>query len=264
MPKTVLVTGATDGIGRLTAHTLAARGHHVLVHGRSPAKVQEVVASLSQHSVRGLVCDLSQLPDVAAFAERVATEHPALDVLINNAGVLDSAVTVVDGLDLRFVVNTLAPYVLARRLVPVLGPQGRVVNVSSAGQAPVHLRALRAAEPMGAFAAYAQSKLALNAWSRHLADTLGPGGPVVVAVNPGSMLGSKMLRDAFGVPGRSVQIGADVLVRAALDPEFAAASGRYFDNDTGRFAPPHAQALDAAHNAELVRVMDEVLAPRLG
>ena len=84
--------------------------------------------------------------------------------------------------------------------------------------------------------------------------------PVVVAVNPGSMLGSKMVRDAFGVAGADIGIGARILVRAALDDEFAAASGQYFDNDSGRFAAPHPDALDPRKTGEIVREIEAVLA----
>ena len=90
-------------------------------------------------------------------------------------------------------------------------------------------------------------------WSRSMALALKGDGPVIVAVNPGSMLGTKMVREGFGVAGGDIGIGADILIRAALSEEFAAAAGEYFDNDSGRFAPPHADALDPGKCAETVR-----------
>ncbi|MCH9684249.1 MAG: oxidoreductase, partial [Deltaproteobacteria bacterium] len=72
----------------------------------------------------------------------------------------------------------------------------------------------------------------------------------------GSMLGTKMVKDAFGVAGDDIGIGADILVRAALADEFAAASGRYFDNDARRFASPHPDALDAGKCDEVVRAVE--------
>ena len=97
-------------------------------------------------------------------------------------------------------------------------------------------------------------------WSRALALALGKDGPSVVAVNPGSMLGTKMVKEAYGVAGGDVGIGADILYRAAVGDEFATASGSYFDNDAGRFAPTHPDALDAGKSADVVRSIETILA----
>jgi hypothetical protein len=83
---------------------------------------------------------------------------------------------------------------------------------------------------------------------------------MVVAVNPGSLLASKMVREGFGMAGKDINIGADILLRAALSDEFAQASGQYFDNDSGRFAPPHRDALDDAKVAEVVAAIEAALA----
>ena len=157
-------------------------------------------------------------------------------------------------------VNTIAPFLLTRRLLPLLGASSRVINLSSAAQAPVNLRALAGEVQLPDNAAYAQSKLALTMWSRALALSLGKDGPSVVAVNPGSMLGTKMVKEAYGVAGGDVGIGADILCRAALSDEFATASGKYFDNDAGRFARPHPDALDANKSADVVRAIETILA----
>jgi len=124
-------------------------------------------------------------------------------------------------------------------------------------------RALAGEGGLSADAAYAQSKLALTMWSRSLAQELGDSGPVIVAVNPGSMLGTKMVQQAFGVAGGDVGLGAEILRRAALDEDFAAASGQYFDNDSGRFAPPHPDALDAGKPLEILRSIETVLEQRV-
>lgn len=83
-------------------------------------------------------------------------------------------------------------------------------------------------------------------------------GPAIIAINPGSMLGSKMVKEAFGVPGGDLRIGAEVLTRAALSDEFGAAAGKYFDNDQGAFAAPHPDALDLRKSEELVRVIEAI------
>lgn len=106
---------------------------------------------------------------------------------------------------------------------------------------------------------YAQSKLALTMWSRHEALDQAGEGPLIVAVNPGSLLDTKMVREAYGRGRADVQVGADILVKAALSDEFADANGLYFDNDSGQFASPHPDALDAAKIARVSQVIEEIL-----
>ena len=265
MQKTILITGATDGIGLEAAKLLAASGHHVLLHGRNPGKLAKVVQAVQGGGgrVEPFVADLSRMSEVESLADAVLDEHDAPDVLINNAGVFRATNTITeDGLDIRFAVNTLAPFLLTRRLLPLLGASSRVINLSSAAQAPVNLRALAGEFPLSDNAAYAQSKLALTMWSRALALSLGKDGPSVVAVNPGSMLGTKMVKEAYGVAGADIGIGADIIYRAALSDEFATASGKYFDNDARRFAPPHPDALDARKSADVVRAIEAILSNR--
>jgi NAD(P)-dependent dehydrogenase (short-subunit alcohol dehydrogenase family) len=265
--KTVLVTGSTDGIGLETARMMVSLGHNVFLHGRNPAKLAEVEKTLSAlpdgGSVECYVSDLSRMADVKTLTKAVTEKHANLDVLINNAGVYRVAEpTSQDGLDTRFAVNTIAPYLLTQRLLPLLGSSGRVINLSSAAQAPVEPDAMLGRARLSDGLAYAQSKLAITMWSRSMALSLKDDGPAIIAVNPGSMLGSKMVKEAYGVTGGDLRIGADILCRAALSDEFAAASGRYFDNDSGRFASPHPDALNSQKCEEIVRIIEEILAER--
>lgn len=265
MQKTILITGSTDGIGLETAKLLVAGGHNVLLHGRNPAKLAQVEKTLSAMaeggSIETYMADLSNMADVETLASAVAQNHAKLDVLINNAGVFATPdPRTAEGLDIRFAVNTIAPFLLTQRLLPLLGKSGRVVNLSSAAQSPVNLEALAGKGQLSDGAAYAQSKLALTMWSRGLGLSLKNDGPVVVSVNPASMLGSKMVKEAFGVAGGDLAIGADILCRAALADEFATAGGLYFDNDSGRFAPPHPDALDPRKSAEVISVIETYLA----
>lgn len=258
MTKTILITGATDGIGLLTAKTLAAQGHVILLHGRNADKLAAAAAEVGgTHET--YLADLTRLADVTAMADQILARHSNLDVLINNAGVLKAAETrTPDGLDIRFLVNTFAPYVLTKRLLAIIPKTGRVVNLSSAAQAPVDLAAMAGRGRLGDMEAYAQSKLAITVWSREMAKIL-PDGPVIVAVNPGSLLASKMVKEGFGIAGNDLAIGATVLCETALGASFADASGKYFDNDAGQFAPPHTAALNADHAASIMQEMTRII-----
>ena len=251
MSKTILITGATDGIGLLAARKLAEAGHHILVHGRNKDRLASVSQQLE--GAPAYLADFSDMAEVTAMAEAVIGAHKEIDVLINNAGILKTAETETRaGHDIRFDVNMLAPYILTRLLLPVIPAAGRVINLSSAAQAPVDIAAMMRFQPMPDMSAYAQSKLAITIWSQELARQL-PDGPVMVAVNPGSLLATKMVKEGFGIDGKDLNIGADILIRAALSAEFDKAGGRYFDNDSGQFAPPHEAAEDTAH---VTAVMD--------
>ncbi|MCF8069886.1 MAG: SDR family NAD(P)-dependent oxidoreductase [Desulfobacterales bacterium] len=265
MQKTILLTGATDGIGLETARMLVSLGHTVLLHGRNPAKLEKVAKTLAalpdSGRVESYVADLSRMDAVEALAKAVAEKHAKLDVLINNAGVFKTNDPItLDGLDVRFAVNTFAPYLLTKRLLPLIESSGRVINLSSAAQAPVDLEALVGRGRLPDGAAYAQSKLALTMWSRNMALAVKNGGPAIIAVNPRSFLGSKMVKAAYGVAGGDLRIGAEILCRAALSDEFAVASGQYFDNDSGRFTSPHPDALDPQKSEKIVRQIEAVLA----
>jgi len=265
MTKTILITGSTDGIGLETAKRLAASGHTLSIHGRSEKKLADTEAMLLRipgaKTITSFKADMSQLSDVEALAAAVVQEHPHIDVLINNAGVFKTPHPITDdGFDLRFIVNTVAHYLLTQRLLPALPATGRVINLSSAAQSPVKLDALAGKRRLSDNEAYAQSKLAITMWSFHLAESLGSKGPAIIAINPASLLASKMVKEAYGIAGNDLGVGADILVRAALSDEFANASGQYFDNDNGQFASPHRDALDAGKNEKLVRAIESLLA----
>ncbi len=263
MKKVILLTGATDGIGKLTATKLVEAGHQVLVHGRSEEKLASTIAMLEAlpgtGSVDSFRADLSEVSGVRQLAADVAAKHNHLDALVNNAGILKSPITITtDGIDIRFAVNTIAPYLLAKQLLPTLGESSRVVNVSSAAQAPFNANEIIDKSAMAEMDAYAKSKLAIIMWGNSLASK-HPNGPAYIAVNPGSLLASKMVKEGFGIDGKSLDIGADILCSAALDDSFSSASGKYFDNDSGAFANPHADAMDMAKCNEVVQVLDSIV-----
>lgn len=259
MTKTILITGSTDGIGLLTAQTLAAEGHKILLHGRNAAKLEAAAKTVSGDTEQ-YIADLSKPAEVHALADAIRANHSQIDVVINNAGILKAPKTVTeDGYDIRFMVNTFAPYALTQALLPIIAKDGRVVNLSSAAQARVDLDALHGRGQLADMDAYAQSKLAITIWSREMAKDL-PDGPAIIAVNPGSLLASKMVKEGFGLAGNDLSIGANILRDAATGASFANASGKYFDNDSGQFAQPNAAALDAPHSAAVMQGIADVLA----
>jgi len=259
MTKTILITGSTDGIGLVTAKKLAKEGHTILLHGRNAQKLA-VAADEIGGNTESYNADLSNVDDVKALANAILAKHKTLDVLINNAGVLKASQPVLDnGLDIRFVVNTFAPYVLTQLLLPIIPKDGRVVNLSSAAQAPVEQKAMLGELYLDDMSAYSQSKLAITIWTRELAKEL-ESGPMIVAVNPGSLLASKMVKEGFGIAGNDLNIGADILCDAALGARFADASGKYFDNDSGQFAQPHPAALNSEASALVMETIKQYTA----
>lgn len=263
MQKTILITGATDGIGLATAKILLAQGHKVLLHGRNSQKLANVAASLDAggENTEQYIADLSDLSEVVKLADNILAKHTHIDVLINNAGILKTQQTrTTDGLDIRFAVNTIAPFLLTKRLLPLLGSNSRVVNVSSAAAAPVDLAGLAGDKPYeNAMEAYSQSKLAITMWTRFMASQASNGNIMFVSVNPASLLATKMVKEGFGVAGSDINIGADILSRAALSEEFANVSGQYYDNDAKRFSDPHADALDDAKVQVVVGKIEQIV-----
>ncbi|MEM9569897.1 MAG: SDR family NAD(P)-dependent oxidoreductase [Pseudomonadota bacterium] len=264
MTKTILITGATDGIGLEATKMMAPLGHTLLLHGRSADKLAAAKSAVAAIEGAGEIstyqADLTDLDKVRAMADALKRDVSSIDALINNAGVfkLSNPLTH-DGFDARFIVNVVAPYVLTKALLPLLGSEGRVVNLSSAAQAPVNLSGFLAKQAFDDGAAYAQSKLALTMWSIGMAHELGADGPMIVAVNPASFLGSKMVKEAYGHAGHDLRIGADILTRAALSDEFAETSGRYYDNDRKAFADPHPDALDPAKNHRVIEAIEQLI-----
>ena len=278
MTKTILITGSTDGIGKLAALNLAKAGHQVYLHGRDAEKLDSVIAEVKAvatgaavDNIGGFVADFSDLNAVRKMAAEVNKKLPKLDVLINNAGINTTASAMTkDGLDVRFVVNYLAPRELTNALLPLLkkSSKARIVNLSSAAQDPISYKAFVGQERLDDKDAYAQSKLALTMWSMDLADTVAADDINVIAVNPGSLLNTKMVDEAYGEYWSSADKGANILAELAISDEFANDSGKYFDNDIkdgahgdarGEFGQPHADALDKEAITELERQTQTVL-----
>jgi NAD(P)-dependent dehydrogenase (short-subunit alcohol dehydrogenase family) len=237
--QVVLVTGATDGIGRLTARRLAEMGAKVLVHGRDQRKCiaikEEIESETANSRIDTYAADLAELGQVRALAGRILAEHPRLDILINNAGIGpgpsgQARAISPDGFELRFAVNYLAPFLLTQLLLPALraSTSARIVNVSSAAQRTIDFDDVMLTKKYSPMRAYAQSKLALAMFTFDLAERLR-GEPITVnCLHPGSLLDTKMVREAFGTPQGGAQSGAEAEVFLATAPRLDDVSGRYF------------------------------------
>lgn len=264
MNKTILITGSTDGIGLATANSLVKLGHKVIIHGRSEEKINSIKQSLSTianaQQVSAYKADLSSLAEVKKLAAQIKLNHDKLDAVINNAGVFVVPETVSsEGLDVRFTVNTIAPYLLTQQLLPILKSSSRIINLSSAAQSSLLPDELTKPSTLSDNAVYAKSKLALTMWSKQMALQLGADGPSIIAINPKSFLGSKMVEQAYGVSGGNLEIGADILVKSVLSDEFSDASGKYYDNDIESFSSPHPDANDPQKTSKIVETIDKVL-----
>ena len=262
--KTIIITGSTDGIGKLAAIDLAKEGHEVYLHGRSSEKLSAVIAEIKQLSnnenIGGFVADFSDLSAVRKMAEEVIQKCSKIDVLINNAGVFKSPQSDnKDGLDMRMVVNYLAPYVLTEALIPLMkkAASPRLINLSSAAQSPVSYTVLKGKEHRSEGDTYAQSKLALTMWSFYLAKQIPDIS--VIALNPGSLLNTNMVKEAYGRYWSSVDKGGKIIYNLAVLPEYEGVTAKYYDNDKGAFGRAHSDAYDEEEIEKLIKVTNEIV-----
>ncbi len=264
MTKTILITGSTDGIGKLAASKIANEGHIVILHGRSVEKLANTIVEIKKASnndnIFGYTSDFSDLSSIHEFASNILNNHKTLDIIINNAGIFSTSKPITkDGYDIRFSVNYFAPFILSSILLPILekGKHSKIINLSSAAQASISLEALAGKQSLGMQQAYAQSKLAITMWSFYLAKNY----PSIntIAVNPGSLLNTKMVQEAYGQFWSSADKGAQILYDLALSSTYENESGKYFDNDKGSFGPAHPDNYDEQKIQELIKVTKQIL-----
>ncbi|MBK8210668.1 MAG: SDR family NAD(P)-dependent oxidoreductase [Rhodospirillales bacterium] len=223
---------------------------------RVAAARDEIAAATDDDRLETYVADFAALRDVRSLAEQVSARHDRLHVLINNAGIgagprgRQREVSA-DGHELRLQVNHLAPLLLTHLLLPLLraGAPARIVNVASAGQAPLDFDDLMFERGYDGMRAYFRSKLAMVMATFELAGRLDPGEVTVNALHPGSLLNTKMVREGFGTPQGPVDIGIEAELHLATSADLQGVSGRYFDRT--RPARTHAQAYDAEARRQL-------------
>ena len=257
---TVLVTGATDGLGRRVARELAGMGATVLLHGRNPerleATLEELRGETGSEKLGSYLADLSSLGEVRGLAERVLSEQDRLDVLVNNAGVIVQESG--DGHELTFALNHLSHFLLTSLLLPLLreSAPARIVNVASAGQSPIDFDDPMLERGYDAMRAYSQSKLAQVMFTFELAGRLSGIGVTVNALHPASLMDTKMVHDTFGYTMSTVEEGAEAVVRLTVSPELEGVTGRYFDGT--REGRTNRQAYDLQARRRLWALSEEL------
>jgi NAD(P)-dependent dehydrogenase (short-subunit alcohol dehydrogenase family) len=269
---TVLVTGATDGLGRSVATELARRGATVLVHGRSRDRgrttVAEIRAKTGNESVEFYLADLAELHQVSALADEVEDAHPELGVLINNAGIGSglpdsrSRQESRDGYELRFAVNYLAGFLLTQRLLPLLrrNAPARVVNVASLGQHSLDFDNLMLTRDYSAARAYGQSKLAQIMYTIELAARVPAKEASVNSLHPGTYMPTKIVLEEIGRSVDTLESGTSATVRLAGDPALEGVSGKFFDGE--RETTANAQAYDPNARRALWELSERLVATK--
>jgi NAD(P)-dependent dehydrogenase (short-subunit alcohol dehydrogenase family) len=246
---TILVTGATDGLGKQVASALAGQGATLLLHGRNRERLQATLEEVSEQTgsekLRYYLADFSSLDAVRKLAERILSNEDRLEVLINNAGIIvQERKESEDGYELTFSVNYLSHFLLTRLLLPLLehSAPSRIVNVASAGQSPLDFSNLMLEQGYDDMKAYSQSKLAQVMFTFGLAERLANTGVSVNALHPASLMDTKMVEETFGYTMSTVEEGAEATVNLAASPELEGVTGRYFDGK--REARADGQAYD--------------------
>ena len=247
--KTALVTGSTDGVGRLVARKLGQAGARVLVHGRDAERGARIIAEIetSGGAATFLAADLSSLDEVRRLAGVVQATVDRLEILINNAGIGTAGPrqTSAEGFELRFTVNYLAGFLLTLLLLPLIknSAPARIVNVSSAGQQPIDFDDVMLTRGYSGARAYCQSKLAQIMSTIDLAAELEGTGVTVTCLHPATYMDTSMVRRAGVRPLSTVEEGARAILNLATSPTVAGQTGLYFNGL--REAKAQAQAYDA-------------------
>lgn len=271
----ILITGATDGLGRGVAQRLAADGATLLLHGRDPDRLAATADEIRRATGNGHIstyrADLASLAEVSALADEVRGSSDALHVLINNAGIgagkpdertrQESR----DGHELRFAVNHLAGFSLTLRLLPLLlrSSPARVVHVASLGQAPIDFDDPMILHDYSGGRAYGQSKLAQITIGFELASRIPAAMITVNSLHPATYMPTKIVLEEAGRSVDTLEEGIDATVRLATSADMDGVTGRFYDRQ--RESRPHDQAYEPDARARLWKLsVDLTGAPEPG
>jgi NAD(P)-dependent dehydrogenase (short-subunit alcohol dehydrogenase family) len=256
--RTIVITGATDGLGKGLARELAPSGARLILHGRNEEKGRALLEELGQHKAGragarprtngDLIwrrADLASLDEVRGLADAI-NEEDRVDILVNNAGIgtAGGREESVDGYELTFAVNYLSHFLLTRQLLPLIerSAPARIVNVSSAGQAPIDFDDVMLERGYSGVQAYCQSKLALVMFTFDLAEELEGSDVTANCLHPGTYMPTNMVRQAGVEPVTPLEEGVAATLRLISSPEVEGINGHYFDGT--RESAPHPQAED--------------------
>ncbi len=264
--QTILITGATDGLGRALALDLARTGAMLVLHGRDETRGQATLGEIREHTGNGRLhwyrADLSDLDQVRRLAADIGRDHDRLDALVSNAGIgtvvpgggrrQESA----QGYELRFAVNYLAGFLLTRLLEPLLvaSAPARIVHVASAGQAPIDFDDVMLTRNYNSMQAYCQSKLAQIMFTFDLAEELRAARVTANALHPATYMPTKIV----ATPMSSIADGVRATARLITASELDEVTGRYFNGV--REARAHAQAYDPLARARLRELSERLIA----
>jgi NAD(P)-dependent dehydrogenase (short-subunit alcohol dehydrogenase family) len=259
--KTVVITGATSGIGAMAAEELARLGARIVFTARDGAKGAATLARLNTanpNAAHALVlADLTTIADMTRAGAALAAEAGTVDVLINNAGaIFQRREITTDGLELTFAVNHMAYFIITELLRPTLAPDARIVSTASLAHQTGTLdfsdmTLARTAPRSFAFVAYGRSKLCNILWTRELARRLAGTGLTANCVHPGGVntgFGDNLTgfaKAAFGLIKRFMLTpaqGADTLVWLASSPDVSGQTGGYWTKR--KLVQPSAAARD--------------------
>jgi NAD(P)-dependent dehydrogenase (short-subunit alcohol dehydrogenase family) len=255
---TVLITGATDGLGRALAERLAADGARLILHGRDPARLARVADDIDGDlRPLTLVADLAELAQVRQLARDVLGATSRLDVLVSNAGIGSGLpagrerATSADGYELRFAVNYLAGFLLTLELLPLLrqSAPARIVNVASLGQHAIDFDDIMITRGYSGSRAYGQSKLAQIMSGFELASRVPAAEVTVNSLHPATYMPTKMVLLEVGRQVDTLETGVTATRALVSDPALAGVTGRFYDRTREAKASP--QAYDGAARAAL-------------
>lgn len=258
--KTILITGATDGLGKSVALQLAQEGHRLLLHGRNPQRAEELIeeikAKTGHTNVAYYNADFAELAQIKQLAYDIMEHETHLDVLVNNAGLGIEPTKRIskDGNEMLWQVNYLGTYILTKLLRPLLkaSAPSRIIQVASAGQSAPNFDDINQELDWSGAQAYRQSKLAQIMLAVELSEEYMADGITINALHPASMMPTKIVQ----FPMDDLSEGTDSVVRLVTSKSLEDISGKYFFKKVQQKAD--AMAYDATARKKLLEISYEM------